>query len=94
MSKKRVKLFDLNDSVQAVAIMSKSEEDNHSIKITFYLEHDEMFVEISLELEYEDLDVRDLKFEEEISPETLIRIFNGSIEKTPLEKELIIKNPQ
>jgi len=90
MSQKRVKMFDLNDAVQVVAVRKKSDSDNHAINVNFYTEYEEMFIDLSFELEYEELEKCEEKFAG-ISNEQLTEIFNNTIDSSGLPDELKVK---
>lgn len=88
---KRVKLFDLSESVQAVVIKDESTTGKPCLSVNFYTESDGLYFHFSFESEYETEELRDKNFCDDHT-EQLIRIYNQIIEQTEGIQLSTIKN--
>lgn len=85
---KRVKLIELSESVQVVLIKDQNEQEQPSIKFTFYGTMAGALFQLSAEWNYESIEKRDEVFEQDKSA-SLKRIFNNVVTTNNLPLETI-----
>lgn len=88
----RVKLFQLSENVQAVAVKDQSPNDKPCIKVTIYTDAHGAFMDFAFTSEHDTEELRDTNFDEDHTQQ-LIRIFNKVNIQSGLELEAIPEKP-
>lgn len=86
---KRVKLFDLSETVQAVCIKNTSDDDKPSITFQIYTFAHEAWVNFSWEAKFKSQEVRDENFEK-IQVDGIATVYNHVIIENGLPLETIL----